>query len=88
MDEIIKTLHLTVSNETVRKTVRNWAIAARRSLFMPVNRSVPDVAQKRKSRNDLMSGFKVSDLVFQDESGCNTDMRSLDGIWKMIYCLL
>ena len=40
----------------------------------PVNRSVPDVAQKRKSWNDLMSGFKASDLVFLDESGCNTNM--------------
>lgn len=49
-------------------------IAARRSLFMPVNRSVPDVVQKRKDWNGLISGFKASDLVFLDESGCNTDM--------------
>ena len=49
-------------------------IAARRSLFMPVNRSIPDVAQKRKDWNGLISGFKASDLVFLDESGCNTDM--------------
>lgn len=49
-------------------------IAARRSLFMPVNRSVLDVVQKRKDWNDLISGFKASDLVFLDESGCNTDM--------------
>ena len=41
---------------------------------MPANRSVPDVAQKRKNWNGLMSGFKASDLVFLDESGCNTDM--------------
>ena len=32
------------------------------------------MAQKRKNWNGLMSGFKVSDLVFLDESGCNTDM--------------
>lgn len=32
------------------------------------------MAQKRKTWNGLMSGFKVSDLVFLDESGCNTDM--------------
>ena len=38
---------------------------------MPVNRNVPDVA---KNWNGLMSGFKASDLVFLDESGCNTDM--------------
>ena len=49
-------------------------IAARRSLFMPVNRSVPDAAQKRKDWNGLISGFKARDLVFLDESGCNTDM--------------
>ena len=30
---------------------------------MPVNRSVPDVAQKRKDWNDLISGFKASDQV-------------------------
>lgn len=41
---------------------------------MPVNRSVPDVAQKKKDWNGLISGFKASDLVFLDESGCNTDM--------------
>ena len=32
------------------------------------------MAQKRKDRNGLISGFKASDLVFLDESGCNTDM--------------
>ena len=56
------------------KLFGNWDIAVRRSLFMPVNRSVPDVAEKRKNWNGLISGFKASDLVFLDESGCNTDM--------------
>jgi len=42
---------------------RKQDIAARRSLFMPVNRGVPDVAQKRKDWNGLISGFKASDLV-------------------------
>ena len=32
------------------------------------------MAEKRKNWNDLMSGFKESDLVFLDESGYNTDM--------------
>ena len=32
------------------------------------------MAEKRKNWNGLMSGFKASDLVFLDESGCNTDM--------------
>ena len=53
---------------------RKQDTAGRKSLFMPVNRSVLDVAQKRKDWNGLISGFKASDLVFLDESGCNTDM--------------
>ena len=32
------------------------------------------MAQKRKDWNGLISGFKASDLVFLDESGCNMDM--------------
>lgn len=32
------------------------------------------MAQKRKDWNGLVSGFDASDLVFLDESGCNTDM--------------
>ena len=32
------------------------------------------MAEKRKNWNGLISGFKVSDLVFLDESGCNTNM--------------
>ena len=32
------------------------------------------MAQKRKDWNGLISGFSASDLVFLDESGCNTDM--------------
>ena len=32
------------------------------------------MAQKRKNWNGLISGFKASDLVFLDGSGCNTDM--------------
>ena len=58
------------------KQFGNWDIAVRRNLFMPVNRSVSDVAEKRKDWNGLMSGFKASDLVFLDESGCNTDTVS------------
>ena len=53
---------------------RKQDTAGRKNLFMPVNRSVPDVAEKRKNRNGLISGFRASDLVFLDESGCNTDM--------------
>ena len=63
-------------------------IAARRSLFMPVNRSIPDVAQKRKDWNGLISGFKASDLVFLDESRCNTDMtrRYCRFAWRKQSC--
>ncbi len=56
------------------KQFGNWDIAVRRKLFMLVNRSVPDVAQKRKNWNGLISEFKASDLAFLDESGCNTDV--------------
>jgi transposase len=41
---------------------------------MPVNGSVPDVAEKRKAWNGIISGFSTNNLVFLDESGCNTDM--------------
>ena len=32
------------------------------------------MTEKRKNWNDLISGFRASDLVFLDESGCNTDI--------------
>ena len=32
------------------------------------------MTEKRKNWNDLISGFRASDLVFLDKSGCNTDM--------------
>ena len=41
---------------------------------MPANRSVPDVAEKRKAWNGIISGFSANNLVFLYESGCNTDM--------------
>ena len=56
---------------------------------MPVNRSVPDVAQKRKDWNGLISGFKASDLVFLDESGCNTDITRTSpgcGSQRLLRC--
>ena len=46
---------------------RKQDTAGRKSLFIPVNRSVPDVTEKRKNWNDLISGFRASDLVFLDE---------------------
>jgi hypothetical protein len=42
---------------------RKQDTAGRKRLFMPVNRSIPDVAQKRKDWNGLISGFKASGLV-------------------------
>ena len=58
---------------------------------MPVNRSVPDVVQKRKDWNGLISGFKASDLVFLDESGCNMDMTRRSpgcGSQRLLRCRL
>ena len=72
--EIIETLNLSVSIDTVWRFLQKAGYRRKKNLFMPVNRSVPDVARKRKNWNGLMSGFKESDLVFLDESGCNTDM--------------
>ena len=71
LQEIVDTLHLTVSIETVRKALLK---CGRRKRFMPANRSVPDVAEKRKARNGIISGFSANNLVFLDESGCNIDM--------------
>ena len=47
---------------------RKQDTAGRKSLFMPVNRSVPDVAEKRKNLNGLICGFSVSDLFLFDKS--------------------
>ena len=32
------------------------------------------MAEKRKAWNGIISGFSANNLVFLDESGCNTDM--------------
>ena len=47
------------------------------------------MAQKRKDWNGLISGFKASDLVFLDESGCNTDMTRTSpgcGSQRLLRC--
>ena len=49
------------------------------------------MAQKRKDWNRLISGFKASDLVFLDESGCNTDMTRRSpgcGSQRLLRCRL
>ena len=49
------------------------------------------MAQKRKGWNGLISGFKASDLVFLDESGCNTDMTRRSpgcGSQRLLRCRL
>ena len=49
------------------------------------------MAQKRKDWNGLISGFKASDLVFLDESGCNTDMTRRSpgcGSQRLLRCRL
>ena len=61
--EIIETLDLPVSMDTVWRFLQKAGYRRKKSLFMPVNRSIPDVAQKRKDWNSLISGFKASDRV-------------------------
>ena len=49
------------------------------------------MAQKRKDWNGLISGFKASDLVFLDESGCNMDMTRRSpgcGSQRLLRCRL
>ena len=62
--EIIETLNLPVSIDTVWRFFRKQDTAGRKSLFMPVNRSVPDVAQKRKDWNGLYLDSRQVTLCF------------------------
>ena len=74
MQEIIETLHLTVSNETVRKTVRQLGYRRKKKSLHASEQERLRCGAEEKNWNGLISGFKASDLVFLDESGCNTDM--------------
>ena len=74
MQEIIEALHLTVSNETVRKTVRQLGYRRKKKSLHASEQERLRCGAEEKNWNDLISGFKASDLVFLDESGCNTDM--------------
>ena len=56
------------------KQCSNLDIAVKRSRFMPANRSVPDVKEKRKAWKENMSGYAPEKLVFLDESGININM--------------
>ena len=74
MQEIIEALHLTVSNETVRKTVRQLGYHRKKKSLHASEQERLRCGAEEKNWNGLISGFKASDLVFLDESGCNTDM--------------
>ena len=74
MQEIIEALHLTVSNETVRKTVRQLGYRRKKKSLHASEQERLRCGAEEKNWNGLISGFKASDLVFLDESGCNTDM--------------
>ena len=50
---------------------RKQDTAGRKSLFMPVNRSVLDVAQKRKDWNGLISGLRQVTLCFWMKADAN-----------------
>lgn len=72
--EIIETLNLPVSIDTVWRFLQKAGYRRKKKSLHASEQERPDVAQKRKAWNGLISGFKVSNLVFLDESGCNTDM--------------
>ena len=72
--EIVETLKLSVSIETVRRVlVKNGYRYKKKSLHTS-KRERSDVKQKHKELPDCISMYKNSELVFLDESGCNPDM--------------
>lgn len=80
LQEIIDTFQLKICIETVRKAlIKLVNILIKRNPFMPPNRSVPDVQEKRRSWNGTMSGINAEHLVFLDESGINTNLTRLYG---------
>ena len=61
----------------------NSDILTRKNLFMPQNRSVPDVREKRRNWKKHMSEKDIKHLVFLDESGVNINMtRHYARAWK------
>ena len=72
--EIIDTLQLKACNETVRKAVLKLGYRRKKKSLHASEQEYPRCSRKRKNWSDRISEFKVSNLVFLDESGYNTDM--------------
>ena len=65
------------------RQLSNSDILTRKNLFMPQNRSVPDVREKRRNWKKHMSEKDIKHLVFLDESGVNINMtRHYARAWK------
>lgn len=74
LQEIVDTLHRTVSIETVRKALLKFGYRRKKKAFHASEQERPRCGEKRKAWNGIISGFSANNLVFLDESGCNIDM--------------
>ena len=72
--EIIETLNLPVSIDTVWRLLQQAGYRREKKSLHASEQERPRRGAEEKDWNGLISGFKASDLVFLDESGCNTDM--------------
>ena len=72
--EIIETLDLPVSIDTVWRFLQEAGYRRKKKSLHASEQERPRCGAEEKRRNGLISGFKASDLVSLDESGCNTDM--------------
>ena len=72
--EIIETLDLPVSIDTVWRFLQQAGYRRKKKSLHASEQERPRCGAEEKRLERLISGFKASDLVFLDESGCNTDM--------------
>ena len=72
--EIIETLHLLVSIDTVWRFVREQGYSHKKKSLCASEQERPQCSGEEKRAEDLMFGFKANDLVFMDERSCSTDM--------------
>lgn len=73
--EIIETLDLPVSIDTVWRFLQKAGYRRKKKSLHASEQERPRCGrEEEKLERPYISGFKASDLVFLDESGCNTDM--------------
>ena len=82
MKSLINLTCMFVMKQSARQLL-NSDILTRKNLFMPQNRSVPDVREKRRNWKKHMSEKDIKHLVFLDESRVNINMtRHYARAWK------